>query len=46
MMAQHLEDAEQATGERRKELLGLASDLRCKLAEMDITSRISSDLPM
>lgn len=35
MMAQHLEDAETAHPERKRELLGLAAELRCKLAEMD-----------
>lgn len=35
IIAQRLEDAENATGERKKELLGLAAELRCKLAEID-----------
>ena len=35
MMVQHMEDASMATGMRKQELLGLASDLRCKLADMD-----------
>ena len=35
MMVQHMEDASMATGMRKQELLGLASDLRCKLADME-----------
>jgi len=35
MMTQHMEDASMATGMRKQELLGLASDLRCKLADME-----------
>jgi hypothetical protein len=35
MMTQHMEDASMATGMRKQELLGLASELRCKLSEME-----------
>jgi len=35
MMTQHMEDASMATGMRKQELLGLASELRCKLSELE-----------
>jgi len=44
MMTQHMEDASMATGMRKQELLGLASELRCKLSEMEPATTNTVDM--